>query len=246
MPRRSCSTSRRRTPQRMGSSRCTRAATPRPATSNFNPVAGQITHNLVHLEGRHERRGVHVHLRRDRPDRRPQRLPPVRLGVHNRPPGNGCWRTRTGQPGGQHGYSSPTKPAAGSTIELQVTATPGANLPADTKAVFLNITTVNSDAAGWLVAYPCGTPRPASASNVNPAPRSRPGEPGRREGRRRREGLPVHVLVDRHRRRSDGCRADGLDVRRHDPPSECSRPGSAKARSTTTRLPGRSPARPSR
>jgi hypothetical protein len=51
-----------------------------------------------------------------------------------------------------------------------VTGVGAANLPADTKAVFLNVTTVNTDAAGWLVAYPCGTPRPASASNVNQIP----------------------------------------------------------------------------
>ncbi len=63
-----------------------------------------------------------------------------------------------------------TKPAAGSTIELQVTGAGTANLPADTKAVFLNVTTVNSDSAGWITAYPCGTAPPVATSNVNQVP----------------------------------------------------------------------------
>ena len=78
--------------------------------------------------------------------------------------------TRQGQPTGQKGWTGAAKPAAGQTIELQVTGTGTANLPADTKAVFLNVTTVNTDSPGWLVAYPCGEPRPAAASNVNQLP----------------------------------------------------------------------------
>jgi len=78
--------------------------------------------------------------------------------------------TRPGQPTGQKGYSGAVKPAAGQTIELQVTGNGSANLPADTKAVFLNVTTVNTDSPGWLVAYPCGEPRPGAASNVNQLP----------------------------------------------------------------------------
>ena len=78
--------------------------------------------------------------------------------------------TRLGQPTGQKGWTEAAKPAAGRTIELQVTGTGTANLPADTKAVFLNVTTVNTDSPGWLVAYPCGEPRPTAASNVNQLP----------------------------------------------------------------------------
>ncbi|MCU1503713.1 MAG: hypothetical protein JWM12_3067 [Ilumatobacteraceae bacterium] len=143
--------------------------TPRPATSNFNPLVGKITHNLVISKvGTNGEVCMYTYEATD--------LIADLSGFH--PSGSAyapatgerLLETRTGQPGGQRGWAGPTKPAAGSTIELQVTGTAGANLPADTKAVFLNVTTVNSDSAGWLVAYPCGTPRPTSASNVNQIP----------------------------------------------------------------------------
>ena len=61
-----------------------------------------------------------------------------------------------GQPTGQKGYGC-AKPAPVRRSSCRSPATGTANLPADTKAVFLNVTTVNSDSAGWLIAYPCGT-----------------------------------------------------------------------------------------
>ena len=141
---------------------------PRPTTSNVNPAAGKITHNLVVSKvGTNgevclwtyaatdiiaDLSGFHPYGSAYAPNA-PERL----------------LETRTTEPGGQKGYSG-AKPAAGQTVELQVTGTGAANLPADTKAVFLNITTVNSEGPGWLVAYPCGTPRPAQASNVNQIP----------------------------------------------------------------------------
>ncbi|MEO5898561.1 MAG: DUF4331 domain-containing protein, partial [Ilumatobacteraceae bacterium] len=142
---------------------------PRPSTSNLNPTAGLITHNLVVAKvGTNGEVCLFTYAATD--------LIVDLSGFH---PGGSAYapnaperllETRTGQPGGQKGYAAATKPAAGSEIQLQVTGTGAANLPADTKAVFLNITTVNSDAAGWLVAYPCGTPRPTSASNINQIP----------------------------------------------------------------------------
>jgi hypothetical protein len=142
---------------------------PRPSTSNLNPAAGTITHNLVVAKvGTNGEVCLFTYAATD--------LIVDLSGFH--PSGSAyapnaperLLETRTGQPGGQKGYTAATKPAAGSTIELQVTGTGAANLPADTKAVFLNITTVNTDAAGWLVAYPCGSPRPTSASNINQIP----------------------------------------------------------------------------
>ncbi len=137
-------------------------------TSNVNPVAGKITHNLVVSKvGTNgevclktlkstdivvDLSGFHPYGSAFAPNA-PERL----------------LETRTTELGGQKGYTG-AKPAAGQTIELQVTGTGAANLPADTKAVFLNITTVNTDGPGWVVAYPCGSPRPVSASNVNQIP----------------------------------------------------------------------------
>ena len=59
---------------------------------------------------------------------------------------------------------------AGSIVTLKVTGTGVANLPADTQAVVLNVTSANSDAAGWVTVYPCGSTRPANTSNVNLVP----------------------------------------------------------------------------
>jgi Regulator of chromosome condensation (RCC1) repeat len=56
------------------------------------------------------------------------------------------------------------KRGAGGIVELQVTGRGG--VPVDATAVFLNLTAVTPDAAGFLTAYPCGSPRPLT-SNVN-------------------------------------------------------------------------------
>jgi Domain of unknown function (DUF4331) len=74
--------------------------------------------------------------------------------------------TRTGEPGGQKGYTG-AKPTTGQVIEVQVTGTPGAMVPGDASTVYLNVTAVNTSADGFVTAYPCGTTRPV-ASNFNP------------------------------------------------------------------------------
>jgi hypothetical protein len=57
--------------------------------------------------------------------------------------------------------------ADGQTVTLKVTGTGTAQVPADAKAVFLNVTTLNSDGNGFITAYPCGSPQPlASSSNT--------------------------------------------------------------------------------
>ncbi len=59
-----------------------------------------------------------------------------------------------------------TRPA-GTVVELDVTDRGG--VPADARAVFLNLTAVAPDAAGHLTAYPCDVDRP-TASHVNYTP----------------------------------------------------------------------------
>jgi hypothetical protein len=56
---------------------------------------------------------------------------------------------------------------AGSVTELPVTGRGG--VPGDAAAVMLNVAAVFPDAPGYLVVYPCGSPRPV-ASNVNYGP----------------------------------------------------------------------------
>lgn len=65
----------------------------------------------------------------------------------------------------QIGYSGP-KPAAGDTVQLQVTGVGDANIPADAKAVVLNVTGTDATADGHVTVWPCGAPRPL-ASNLN-------------------------------------------------------------------------------
>jgi hypothetical protein len=142
--------------------------TQRPLTSNFNPVAGRITQNLVVAKvGTNGEVCMYTSQATD-----------LVADLNGFNPFGSAYapttperllETRVGEPGGQKGWTSTAKPAAGTTVELQVTGTGAANLPADTKAVFLNVTTVNSDSAGWVIAYPCGSPRPF-ASNVNQEP----------------------------------------------------------------------------
>ena len=137
----------------------------RPLASSLNPTAGLITSNLVaapisasgtvclytnvatdlvaDLAGYHPSDAAYIPMQ------------PARV-----------LETRTTEAGGQVGYSG-TKPADGSTITLHVAGTP--QVPADAKAVYLNVTATNSSAAGWLTVYPCGSPRP-NTSNVNTVP----------------------------------------------------------------------------
>ena len=72
--------------------------------------------------------------------------------------------TRTGY--GQVGYSG-AKPAAGQTIELQVTGVGG--VPTDAAAVVLNVTGDDPSANGFVTIWPCGEARP-TASSLNLAP----------------------------------------------------------------------------
>jgi hypothetical protein len=130
---------------------------PRPNASNFNPVAGTVTHNLVAapvgVDGKvciytdsstellADLAGYHPSTAKYTPVL-PERLLDSRTGV---------------------------RPTAGSVVTLDVTQVGASNVPADAKAVFLNITSVNSDAEGWITAFPCGT-NPPNASNVNLLP----------------------------------------------------------------------------
>jgi hypothetical protein len=57
-----------------------------------------------------------------------------------------------------------TKPAGGQTLTLKVTGTGTANVPADAKAVFLNVTTINAVGNGFITVYPCGSAQPLASS----------------------------------------------------------------------------------
>ena len=139
----------------------------RPLASSLNPVVGLITANLVaapiaadgtvclftnvatdlvaDLAGYHPSAAAYVSTQ-------PQRL----------------LETRTTEPGGQVGYTG-AKPSDGSTVSVHVTGTGTAQVPADAKAVYINVTATNSSAEGFLTVYPCGSPRP-NTSNVNLVP----------------------------------------------------------------------------
>ncbi|MEO6126466.1 MAG: DUF4331 domain-containing protein [Ilumatobacteraceae bacterium] len=140
----------------------------RPLASNFNPIAGIVTQNLVAAKVGTDGNvciftsnstdlvadvnAYHPFSSEYKP------LVPERL-----------LETRSDQAGGQKGYAG-ARPAGGSTIMLKVTGTGTANLPADTKAVLLNVTSVNSAGPGWITVYPCGSPRPVNTSNINLLP----------------------------------------------------------------------------
>ena len=66
---------------------------------------------------------------------------------------------------GQTGYSG-GKPAAGSTIELQVTGAGVSAVPANAGAVVMNVTGTAAESSGYVTVWPCGTPQP-NASNLN-------------------------------------------------------------------------------
>ena len=57
-----------------------------------------------------------------------------------------------------------TKPADGQTLTLKVTGVGTAQVPADAKAAFLNITTTNSGGNGFVTVYPCGSTQPLASS----------------------------------------------------------------------------------
>jgi Domain of unknown function (DUF4331) len=64
---------------------------------------------------------------------------------------------------GQKGYSG-AKPAAGSTIELDVTQVGANQVAADAEAVFVNVTAVNADGAGFVTVWDCDVARPTSSA----------------------------------------------------------------------------------
>ncbi len=140
----------------------------RPAASNFNPQTGLITHNLVAARvGTGGRVCIFTNSSTD--------LFADLTGYH---PSTAAYRsvvperlleTRTTE-GGQRGYTG-AKPTGGQVVALDVTDVAGttARVPNDAKAVFLNITSVNASAAGFVTVYPCGSPRPtASSLNIEP------------------------------------------------------------------------------
>jgi|GEM_PF-109454 len=67
---------------------------------------------------------------------------------------------------GQIGYTG-AKPSAGQTIELQVAGVGTANIPSDASAVYLNVTSTDTDEDGYITVFPCGGDEP-EASNLNP------------------------------------------------------------------------------
>jgi hypothetical protein len=135
---------------------------PRPFAASFNPIAGVVTHNVVaarvgtggnvciftssatdlvaDLAGYHPGMSKYVPTQ-------PERL----------------LETRSGQPTGQLGHTG-AQPTGGSTLTLKVTGVGTANIPANAKAVFLNLAALNAGQGGFATAFPCGSPRPLAAS----------------------------------------------------------------------------------
>ena len=71
--------------------------------------------------------------------------------------------TRSGA--GLIGYTG-SKPAAGSTVELQVTGVGTANLPSTASSVILNVTGTDATADGYVTVWACGATMPTT-SNLN-------------------------------------------------------------------------------
>ena len=63
------------------------------------------------------------------------------------------------------GYTGP-KPAAGQTIQLDVTRVGTSQVPDNANAVVLNVTGTEATADGFVTVWPCGAPQP-TASNLN-------------------------------------------------------------------------------
>jgi hypothetical protein len=68
---------------------------------------------------------------------------------------------------GQIGYTG-GKPAAGTTIALQITGAGSSKVPSNAIAAVLNVTGTGADAPGFVTVWPCGSPRPTT-SNLNVA-----------------------------------------------------------------------------
>ena len=66
------------------------------------------------------------------------------------------------------GYAGPT-PVAGQVVRLQVVGAGASQVPGTASAVVLNVTAVDSVAAGFVTVWPCDAPLP-TASNINLAP----------------------------------------------------------------------------
>ncbi len=140
---------------------------PLPGSSSFNPVPNLITQNLVAAPiGADGTVCLYTNVATDLIADVAGYHPSDSQFVATAP--ERLLETRTTEPGGQKGYSG-AKPGDGSVITLHVTGTGTAQVPADATAVYLNVTSVNSSAAGWVAAYPCGT-NPPNASNVNLVP----------------------------------------------------------------------------
>jgi hypothetical protein len=67
----------------------------------------------------------------------------------------------------QVGYTG-AKPTDGQTVTLKVTGVGTTKVPADAKAVFLNVTAATTTSDGFVTVYPCGSP-PPQASSLNTA-----------------------------------------------------------------------------
>ena len=148
---------------------------------------------------------MHLHELADRPDRRPRRLPPGNSEYAPTQPRAAARDPQRRRRRPDRLHRAPSRPPARRS-RSRSPASGTANVPADAKAVFLNVTAVNSD--GRRLGH--GVPvRFAAAERVERQPRARPrpGQPGRGEGRHRRQGVPVHQQGDRPRRRPPGLRA---------------------------------------
>ena len=69
--------------------------------------------------------------------------------------------TRPGS--GRIGYTG-AQPTDGQTVTLKVTGTGVAQVPANAKAVFLNITALDATVDGFVTVYPCGSAQPLASS----------------------------------------------------------------------------------
>jgi hypothetical protein len=137
---------------------CTKAP---PAVSSFNPIAGATVSNLVSAPVAADGSACVF-------TSQPTDLIADMAGYH--PAGSSYVGTAPERVldtrSAQIGYTGP-KPTAGQTVTLKVTGTAVAKVPADAKAVFLNVTSANAG-DGFVTVYPCGSTQPL-ASNQNTA-----------------------------------------------------------------------------
>lgn len=64
---------------------------------------------------------------------------------------------------GQVGYVG-TRPTAGQVVEVDVVGRSAGRVPSDARAVVLSLTATNPAGAGFVTAWPCGSPRPLASS----------------------------------------------------------------------------------